>query len=232
MVPIEIRKAFHEELEGVRDDIVRLGAMVAEALAQATEALLAGDLQQAQAIIDADDVIDSAAIGLEERCYQLLVLQQPVASDLRALVAALRMIAEIERSGDLVVNIMKGARRMYGVTFDPTLRGLIERLSNEVHRLFRLALDAYIDRNVGLAAALDDMDDTVDRLHADYIQAVLETYESRTMGLQPAVQLSLVGRYYERIADHAVNIGERVRFIVTGAIGDLGALDDLDKETR
>ncbi len=216
----ETRKAFHEGLQGVRTDIVRMGGTVAEALALATDALLAGDLAAAEAIIDGDEAIDTAALELEERCYQLMVLQQPVAVDLRSLVTAVRMIAEIERSGDLVVNIMKGARRMYGTTFDPRLRGLIERLSSESNRLFRLSLDAYIDRNAALAAALDDMDDTVDRLHEDFIQAVLETYETRAMGLQPAVQLALVGRYYERIADHAVNIGDRVRFMITGSLVD------------
>ena len=89
-------------------------------------------------------------------------------------------------------------------------------MSDHVHRLFRLAIDAYADRNEGLAAALDDMDDDVDELHADYIRAIFEVYEGGSAPLQVAVQLALVGRYYERIGDHAVNIGERVRYMVTG----------------
>lgn len=212
----DIRKSFHHDLDVIRDDIVRLASMVTEALGKATQALLEGDLQAANEIIEGDDVLDTLALDIEERCCQLLALQQPVATDLRALVAALRMVAEIERSGDLVCNIMKGARRMYGAELDPKVRGLITRMGNEVHRLFRLSIDAYVDRNDGLAAALDDMDDTVDALHADYIQSIFESHETAAMPLQTAVQLALVGRYYERIADHAVNIGERVRYMVTG----------------
>ena len=212
----DIRKSFHHDLDRIRDDIVRLASMVTEALGKATQALLEGDLQTANEIIQGDDVLDTLALDIEERCYQLLALQQPMATDLRALVAAIRMVAEIERSGDLVSNIMKASRRMYGAEFDPKVRGLIARLGQEVHRLFRLSMDAYVDKNDGLAAALDDMDDSVDALHADYIQSIFESHEASAMQLQTAVQMALVGRYYERIADHAVNIGERVRYMVTG----------------
>lgn len=212
----DIRKSFHHDLDVIRDDIVRLASMVTEALGKATQALLEGDLKAANEIIEGDDVLDTLALDIEERCCQLLALQQPMATDLRALVAALRMVAEIERSGDLVCNIMKAARRMYGAELDPKVRGLITRMGNEVHRLFRLSIDAYVDRDDDLAAALDDMDDTVDALHADYIQSIFESHETSAMPLQTAVQLALVGRYYERIADHAVNVGERVRYMVTG----------------
>jgi phosphate transport system protein len=213
---LDIRKSFHHDLDLIRDDIVRLASMVTEGLGKATQALLEGDLQAANEIIQGDDVLDTLALDIEERCYQLLALQQPMATDLRALVAAIRMVAEIERSGDLVCNIMKASRRMYGAEFDPKVRGLIARLGEDVHRLFRLSMDAYVDRNDGLAAALDDMDDSIDALHADYIQSIFESHEASAMQLQTAVQMALVGRYYERIADHAVNIGERVRYMVTG----------------
>ncbi len=212
----DIRKGFHHDLDVLRDDIVRLASMVTEALGKATQALLDGDLAVANEIVQGDDVLDTLALDIEERCYQLLALQQPMATDLRALVAAIRMVAEIERSGDLVCNIMKASRRMYGAEFDPKVRGLISRMGQEVHRLFRLSIDAYVDRDDGLAAALDDMDDSVDALHADYIQSIFESHEAEAMQLQTAVQMALVGRYYERIADHAVNIGERVRYMVTG----------------
>lgn len=213
---IDIRKGFHHDLDEVRDDIVRLAGMVTEALARATQALLDGNLRAADEIIRADDTLDTLALDLEERCYQLLALQQPMAVDLRAIVTAIRLVAEIERSGDLVANIMKGARRMYGTDIDPRLRGKLTQLSEEVHRLFRLAIDAYVDRDASLAAAIDDLDDTVDQLHVDYIAGIFETHGTGATALQSAVQLALVGRYYERIADHAVNIGERVTYMVTG----------------
>jgi phosphate transport system protein len=213
---LDVRRSFHHDLDLIRDDLVRLAGMVSEALARGTEALLAGDLAVAEELITHDDVLDTLSVDIEERCYSLLALQQPVAVDLRALVAAARMVSEIERSGDLVVNMMKAARRLYGTTIDPKLRGLIARLSTEVGRLFRLAIDAYADRNEGLAAALDDMDDAVDSLHAEYIAAIFESHDRKAIPLQAAVQLALLGRFYERIGDHAVNVGERVRYICTG----------------
>jgi phosphate transport system protein len=213
---VEIRKGFHHALEEVSHEIVRLAGLVTEALGKATEALLCGDLTVAEEIIRGDDVLNALTLEIEEHCYQLLTLQQPMASDLREIITAIRLTAEIERSGDLVANIMKAARRMYGVEFDPKLRGLIERLGSQVHRQFRLAIDAYAERDDKLAAAIDDMDDVVDELHADYIQAIFETHGQGAVALQAAVQLAVVGRFYERIGDHAVNIGERVQYMVTG----------------
>ena len=212
----EIRKTFHNELDEVRDDLVRLAGMVTEALAAGTAALLASDLQEAERIIAGDDEIDALTMQIEEHCFRLLALQAPMAADLRQVIVAIRMSSEIERSADLVTNTMKATRRLYGKELDPRLRGLIERMSQQVHRLFRLAIDAYVDRNEGLAAALDDMDDDIDDMHAEYIRTIFEVYEERGSDLQTAVQLALVGRYYERIADHAVNLGERVRYMVSG----------------
>lgn len=212
----EIRKTFHQELDQLRDDMIRLAGMVTETLAAGTAALLAGDLQAAEELINGDDEIDELSLEIDEHCFRLLALQNPLASDLRQIIATLRMSSEIERSADLVTNTMKAARRLYGTELDPRLRGLIEKMSERVHRLFRLAIDAYADRNEGLAAALDDMDDDIDEIHAEYIRTIFEVYEGGNAPLQVAVQLALVGRYYERIGDHAVNIGERVRYMVTG----------------
>ena len=171
---------------------------------------------RAQELIDADDELDALSIDIEERCYQALVLQKPMAVDLRAIVTALRLTSELERSGDLMVNIAKGARRIYGIDFDPRLRGLLSQMGEEAQRLMRVAIDAYAERDDGKAAALDDMDDRLDVLHKEYIQAIFETHKAAGLDLQAGVQLALIGRYYERIGDHAVNIGERVRYMVTG----------------
>jgi phosphate transport system protein len=212
----EVRRTFHQELDQIKADIVRVAAVVTECIPRGTDILLANDLQGAQRLIEDDDEVDSLALEIEERCYQVLALQQPVAIDLRSLVTAIRLTSEIERSGDLMVNVAKGARRIYGVQFDPRLRGLIERMSEEATRLFRLCIDAYVEGNASLAAALDDMDDGLDLLHKDYIQAIFESHHAGIIDLQAAVQLALIGRYYERIGDHAVNIGARVEYMVTG----------------
>ncbi|CAN5704541.1 phosphate signaling complex protein PhoU [soil metagenome] len=215
-MPEDIRKSFHHQLEEVQKDIVRMGALVTECIPRGTDTLLSNDLKAAQQLIEDDDVLDSLALEIEERCYQLLALQQPMASDLRAIVTAIRLTSEIERSGDLMVNVAKAARRIYGTDYDPKLRGLIERMSEEARRLYLLAIDAYVEGDASKAAALDDMDDRLDALHKDYIQAIFESHGNGTIDVQAGVQLALIGRYYERIGDHAVNVGERVQYMVTG----------------
>lgn len=210
------RSTFHQGLDEVTGDLVRLAAMVNEVITLGTEALLEVDLDTAQTLIDNDDVLDALSIDVEERCFHLLALHQPVAGDLRQLVASLKINAEIERSGDLVVNIAKATRRIYGTEFTPALRGHIQQMSDEAARLCRLAVDAYAEHDGSLGAALDDIDDRLDTIHAEFIQSVFEAHRSEAIDLQVAVQLALVGRYYERIGDHAVNIGERVRFMADG----------------
>lgn len=211
-----VRKSFHQSLDEIRQEMVQMAALVTEGIPRATEAMLAGDMTEAQSIIDGDDPLDAKAVELEETCYQQLALQQPMAGDLRSIVTALRMIAEIERSGDLVVNIAKGSRRIFGTELPARLRGLIGQMGEEATRLFRLSIDSYIDEDAGVAAALDDLDDRLDSIHREYIQEIFLVHNAGEMGVQAAVQLALIGRYYERIGDHAVNIGERVRYMVTG----------------
>ena len=147
----------------------------------------------------------------------MLGLQSPMASDMRSLVTAMKLNDEYERSGDLVGNICKGVRRMYGLQLSPNLRGLISQMSEEATRLIRLSVDAYYEGNAGLAAALDDMDDRLDDLHQDFIQAIFAEHGGDgELSLQHAVQLAMLGRFYERLGDHAVNAGERVQYMVTG----------------
>ncbi|MEZ5168657.1 MAG: phosphate signaling complex protein PhoU [Acidimicrobiales bacterium] len=212
----ELRKSYHEELDSIRDGIVRMAGRVTESIPRGTEVFLAGDLNEAQQVIEDDDVLDAMSVELEERCYQVLALQQPMASDLRAITTALWMNAEIERSGDLMVNIAKATRRIYGIEIDPRIRGLVVQMSEEAGRLFRLAIDSYAEGDSGLGAALRDIDDRLDELHRETIQAIFETSQERQYDLQAGVQLALVCRFYERIGDHAVNIGERVCYMVDG----------------
>lgn len=213
---LETRKSFHKELTSIRDDLVRLAALVCEAIVRGTQVLLDGDLQEAQALIDDDDELNRLALRVEDRCYHQLALQQPMASDLRALVTAIRMTAELERSGDLMVNVVKGARRIHGLEIDPKTRGLVQSMSELALRLYRFAIDAYAEADEAKGAALDDMDDELDAVHREYIAQVLESCRAGDLDIQAAVQLALIGRYYERIGDHAVNIGEKVRYLVSG----------------
>ena len=161
-------------------------------------------------------MLDAWPSTIEERCYQVLALQQPMASDLRAIVTAIRLTSEIERSGDLMVNIARGPPHLRRRVRSRAPRAASSRMSEEATRLFRLAIDAYAEGNAALAAALDDMDDRLDQppqgLHPGDLRATTPTAST----CRPAVQLALIGRYYERIGDHAVNIGERVQYMVTG----------------
>src|SRR3954454_21356052 len=111
---VDNRRSFHQELDEIRNDIVRLAAMVTEFIPRGTEILLANDLRGAKALIEADDGIDALSLEIEDHCYQVLALQQPMAGDLRSIVTAIRLVSEIERSGDLMVNVAKGARLLYG----------------------------------------------------------------------------------------------------------------------
>jgi phosphate transport system protein len=212
----ESRRQFHTQLAAVKAEIVHLGALAIETIPRATAALLNGDLKAAQALIDADDVIDVKSLEIEEECMRLFALQQPMARDLRALMTAIKLNWDIERSADLAVNIGKAVRRIYGVELPPAVRGVIEQMSEEAYRLTRLAIDAYMDLDVSIAAALDDMDDRLDSLQVDHMRTIFDAHETHGLPLQPAVQLALIGRYYERIGDHAVNIGERTQYLVTG----------------
>lgn len=212
----EIRKNFHRELDGIRSELVRLGALVGEAVVRATDVLLDPDLAVCEAIIGADDVVDSLSQTIEERCFRLLALQQPMAADLRALSATMRINDDLERSADLAVNIVKGVRRMYGREIPARLRGLIAQMSGEAQRMVQLSMDAYLDGNGALGAALDDIDNRLDQLQVEFIEEMLAIYSREALALQPAVQLALIARYFERIGDHAVNIGERVCFMASG----------------
>ncbi len=228
----EARVTFHQKLNEVKTDVARLAAMVTDIIPRGTQILLEGDMEGAKSLIEHDDELDRLTLQIEEECYQLLVLQQPMAGDLRIIVSALRMASEIERSGDLVSNIAKTMRRIYGDELTPRIRGLIERMSEEAARLYKAAIDAYLDEDDALAAAIDDMDDVLDDLQKDFIESVIEAHEEDKIDLNAAVQLALIARYYERIGDHAVNMGERVQYLVTGWLPEHGTAALADARER
>jgi len=232
MTDSDVRIEFHESLDELRDDVIRLGAMTIETIGKGTAALLERDLLKAQQLIDGDDVIDTLAVTTEESCYRLLALQQPMARDLRFIICSLRLVTELERSADLMVNTCKAMRRIYDVTVSPSLRSLIEDMSIEAASLTRSAIDAYVSSDDSLASALDDIDDRLDDLHAEFVEAVFTSHDHDGLALRSAVQLALIGRYYERIGDHAVNMGERVTFMVTGWLPELQGVARLELKSR
>lgn len=216
----ETRKAFHEELDEIGNDVVRLGALASEAIQAGTDAFLDADLAAAERIVADDLVLDDLMHSIESRVYMLLARQQPMAVDLRMLVTVLRVIHELERSGDLMVNVAKAARRLYPYELDPKVRGILHRMRDQAVAQLRVAVAAFAERDPARAAALSDMDDAMDDLQKDLFRTIFGWQVDDEAGLQRAVQIALVGRYFERIADHAVNTGERVAFMVTGQFLD------------
>jgi phosphate transport system protein len=216
----ETRKAFHEELQELCQDVVRLGAMAGESIQAGTDAFLDADLAAAERAIAGDAALDELMRTIEAQTYLMLARQQPMAIDLRVLVTILRVIHEFERTGDLMVNVAKATRRLYPYELEPKIRGLIHRMRQQAAEQLRLAVTAFAERDPVPGTALADMDDVMDDLQKELFRAIFASQVSDEAALHQAVQIALVGRYFERIADHAVNAGQRVAFMVTGHFVD------------
>lgn len=228
----EARKRFHHELDGLRTDLIRAAAETSEAIAAATRALLDHDLAVVERVFAHDRAVDELHVTIEARAYHLLGLQQPVAHDLRTLLAALRILQEIGLSSDLTVTIAKAARRSYGMELPPRIRGIIDRMGHQAGVQFRLAIDAFADEDENVANALSDMDDVMDDLQKELFRAIFDLCKADEAGIQQAVQIALVGRYYERIADHAVLIGKWVNFMATGELPEPPSREEPDPDQR
>ena len=223
----EIRRSYHEQLDELKHGVVRLGALATEAIAAGTEAFLDADLAAADRVISADMFIDDLTHGLEQKSYEILARQQPMASDLRAIVTVLRTIHEIERSGDLMLNVARATRRLYPAELPARIRGIIARMGTQAALQLRVAVEAFASEDAARALALPDMDDVMDDLERELFRAIFSSCSTDEAGLHLAVQISLVGRYYERIADHAVNVGQRVAYMVTGEFPPTESMGDV-----
>jgi phosphate transport system protein len=213
----EVRRTYHEQLDELRRDVLVLNALASEAVAAATQALLDGDLAGAEKVVADDARLDALNRSVEDRAFHILARQQPTASDLRLLVTVLRVVHELERVGDLMVNVAKSTRRLYPVEFRPRVRGILSRMGDQAAKQLRVAGESFAHGDTARAAALPDMDDVMDELQRDLFRLIFEGEGSSSgADLHAAVELALIGRWYERVADHAVNVGHRVAFLVTG----------------
>jgi phosphate transport system protein len=210
-----MREAFHEQLDGIFNDLADICGNVEIAVRLATEALLSGDAEIAEKVISADVEIDRSRERVEDSAFLLLSLQQPVASDLRTVVAALRMVSELERMGDLSVHVAKIARlRVPNLAVPAAVQPIIERMALVAEDMVMRVSTIITDRNVDDALALVSADEEMDQLRRASFAELLSTDWSH--GVEAAVDVALLGRYYERIADHAVSVANRVIFVVTG----------------
>jgi phosphate transport system protein len=210
-----MREVFHDQLESIFDDLAAICSQVEEAVRSATEALLQGDAAVAERVISSDAAIDRARERVEETAFSLLSLQAPVAGDLRVVVSALRMVTELERMGDLSVHVAKIARlRVPNVAVPEEIRPTISRMAEVAEDMVKRVHDVITSRDVTAAAEVRQDDEEMDQLRRQSFTQLLS--ESWSHGVEAAVDVALLGRYYERIADHAVSVANRVVFVVTG----------------
>ena len=210
-----MRDAFHEELTRTREQLVEMTRLAGSAMARATTALLDADLELAESVIAADEAIDRMQRELDETALDLLARQQPVATDLRVLVTGLRMSADLERMGDLARHVAKVARRRYPESaVPPELRSTVLQMGQVAERIVAKAGGVIAVQDVAAAVQLEQDDDEMDSLHREVFAALLGG--SWDHGIEAAVDVTLVGRYYERFADHAVSVAQRVVYLVTG----------------
>ena len=210
-----LRSAFQDELDGVTQSLSELSTLVSSAITQATHALLTADLSEAEAVIAADDRVDEIQHELDARIIDIIARQQPVASDLRALVTALRMSADLERMGDLAHHIAKVTRlRPPGAAVPSELLLTIEEMG-KVARLISDKVGGIINsKDIDKALEVEKDDDEMDLLHRKLFTVLLNP--SWPHGIETAIDMTLIGRYYERYADHAVSVSRRIHFQVTG----------------
>ncbi len=210
-----MREAFQDQLDGIFLDLGAMCAQVEVAVREATSALMNGDPRIAEAVISGDASVDAMRERIEDSAFALLSLQQPVAGDLRVIVSALRMVAELERMGDLSVHVAKVARmRVPQVAVPEELRPTLQAMASTAEDMVRRVKDVIATRDVDAAAELRRDDDEMDQLRRSSFAQLLS--EDWSHGVEPAVDVALLGRYYERIADHAVSIANRVVYVVTG----------------
>jgi phosphate transport system protein len=210
-----MREAFHDQLDGIFADLSDICGRVEVAVREATKALMSGDVHVADQVISGDAEIDALRERVDDTALTLLSLQQPVAGDLRMIVSALRMASELERMGDLSVHVAKIARlRVPAVAVPDEVRPTVERMAATAEDMVRRVRSVIVDKDVEAAIELGRDDEVMDQLRRTSFTELLS--DDWSHGVEAAVDIALLGRYYERIADHAVSIAHRVVFVVTG----------------
>ena len=210
-----IRSVFQDELDSVSQTLFELSVMVSDSMAKATRALMTKNLSLAEEVITFDEKIDTVQHELDARIIDIIARQQPVASDLRALVTALRMSADLERMGDLADHVAKVVRLRHPATAVPDqLMSLIESMGVTAEKIAAKTGVVISTRDTVLAAQVEKDDDEMDLLHRQLISVLIAP--TWVHGVETAIDLTLLGRYYERYADHAVSVARRVIFLVTG----------------
>ncbi len=223
----ETRHHFSDTLDEIRMGIVEMGALIVENARRAGLAITENRLDLIPVVVKADLEVNERYARLEKLTFETMALQQPVAGDLRFLVSATRILYELERSGDLVVNLVNALDRIHAFPDSPHLRGLLESVVDESTALFAKSMDVFGAMDPVAGESLDREDDTVDDLVAEFYRQI--GIESETIGLESGIALTRMGRFLERIADHGVNVGEHTTYIVTSQFPHVANAGELDK---
>lgn len=212
---VEQRQQFQRELDAIESKVTGLFAMVAEDLPRATYALLSGDSEALGVLAEREQVFDALYREIDQLASREILLQAPVASDLRFLLSVIRIVPELERSHDLVVQIVSRASRTLSDGLSPECRSLVEQMGDLAWGMWRQVADSWRHRDRSVALALSERHDTMDELHA----SLLAELASGRMTAPVTMEMTLVARFYQRLGDHAVNVARRVIYLAGSATG-------------
>jgi phosphate transport system protein len=214
-----MREKFQNDLKEIADLLVEMADEVRSAMRRATGALLHSDAETAEAVIAGDDLVDASYRRVEERVYDVIALQAPVASDLRLVLTALHIAGDLERMGDLADHVAKtGLRRHPAPAVPDELTGVVREMATVADAIAGKISSVLSTHNVTRATELERDDDAMDDLHRRLLETVLDPGWAH--GVETAVDMALLGRFYERFADHAVNAAKQVIYLITGEAAD------------
>jgi len=219
-MPSSLRATFDKEYAAIVDDILKLGSYVDQAIGLSLDSLQRRDVAQAQQVVDADEAINLLRFKIEEACLTLIATQQPAARDLRAIVASMNIVVDIERIGDHAAGMAKTVIRMGD---EPLLKPLIDipRMVHTAREMLRLSMDAFVERDSDAAKAVVPLDDEMDALYRAIFDELVEIMSHKPEGVERATYLLWCAHNLERIGDRVTNIAERVIFMTTGDMREL-----------
>lgn len=210
---MEIRKTFHQQLEDLYLELLRMANVTIETLERTRSAFANQDVALAVKIIADDDELDEYIIRIEENGVELIARQAPVAIDLRTIIVIMRLAQHLERVGDLCVNICKALKNLEGYTLTPWMKTNMDEMFERSRNLMVQSIESFKNHDLELAERLAEMDDTVDRINRAFLTNYDRTCEE---DLEMVIRVVMIARFLERVADHAVDIGESVQYMVTG----------------
>lgn len=216
------RASFHEQLDNLQRDLLKMGVFVSDAIQKAVASLAKLDIALAKEVIAGDDTVDQMLIDIEKRCLQLMALQQPMAVDLRTIGTALKIVTDLERMADHATDIAKVTLRLEG---EKLIKELVDipRMAERVVVMTQEALEAYVTKDVERSKQMIAMDDEIDQTYRHVFDEIMSIMQSKPQHVRQATYLLLVAMYLERVGDHATNLGEWTIYMVTGELKDMNA---------